>query len=100
MKISTQQTPNSTVEGFERGFIKQPPPSSESFADYLWKEVKKSDHLNKLSNKKAVKLSLGKTDNIHETMLYAVQAELTFQLMVQIRNKALDAYHEVMRMSV
>jgi flagellar hook-basal body complex protein FliE len=45
-------------------------------------------------------LASGKTGNIHETMLAATQAELSFNLMVQVRNKALEAYNEIMRMPV
>jgi flagellar hook-basal body complex protein FliE len=33
-------------------------------------------------------------------MLAATQAELSFNLMVQVRNKALEAYNEIMRMPV
>ena len=41
-----------------------------------------------------------KTENIHETMLALSHADLSFKLMVQVRNKALEAYQEVMRMQV
>ena len=57
--------------------------------------------LNLPAKKKAsTDLATGKKQNIHETMLAAAQAELNFNLMVQVRNKALEAYQEVMRMPV
>jgi flagellar hook-basal body complex protein FliE len=52
------------------------------------------------SEKMATDLATGKSDNIHDTMLAATKAELGFNMMVQLRNKAIDAYQEVLRMQV
>jgi flagellar hook-basal body complex protein FliE len=52
------------------------------------------------SEKMATDLATGKSSNIHETMLAATKAELGFNMMVQLRNKAIDAYQEVLRMQV
>jgi len=38
--------------------------------------------------------------NIHETMIQIQEAEIGMKLMVKLRNKALDAYNEIMRMQV
>ena len=47
-------------------------------------------------------LSLAKGDpiDIHEVMLANEQASLGFSMALQVRNKLVDAYTEVMRMSV
>ncbi|MEK6580747.1 MAG: flagellar hook-basal body complex protein FliE [Bdellovibrionota bacterium] len=42
----------------------------------------------------------GRTKNIHETMLAIERADASLKLMMQVRNKILDAYKEVMRMQV
>ncbi len=42
----------------------------------------------------------GRNKNIHETMLAVEKADLSLKLMMQVRNKVLDAYREVMRMQV
>jgi len=85
--------------------LRRAPPSSEqssttSFSDHLMDSVKQVDQLQKTSDKMAADLASGKSENLHETMLAASHAELSFNLMVQVRNKALEAYHEVMRMQV
>ncbi len=36
--------------------------------------------------------------NIHETMIHLEEANMGLLLLAKVRNKALDAYHEVMRM--
>ena len=41
----------------------------------------------------------GANQNIHETMVNLQMADIRFSLMVTVRNKLLDAYREVMRMS-
>ncbi|MEW8000427.1 MAG: flagellar hook-basal body complex protein FliE [Candidatus Thiodiazotropha endolucinida] len=46
------------------------------------------------------RLATGETNNIHHVMLSLEKAKLSFQLMMQVRNKALEAYQDVMRMQV
>ena len=48
----------------------------------------------------AESLALGDSVELHQVMLAAEQANLSLQLTVQIRNKILEAYQEVMRMQV
>jgi len=45
-------------------------------------------------------LIAGKSKNIHETMLQIQKAELSLKTMMQVRNKILEAYKEIMRMQV
>lgn len=71
-----------------------------SFSDYLKGEVQELNQSQKVAEDAAADLASGKAESIHETMLKSTQAELNFNLFVQLRNKALDAYHEVMRMQV
>lgn len=46
------------------------------------------------------KLATGQSDDLHNLTIASQKATLSVQLMVQLRNKALDAYSEIMRMSV
>ncbi len=71
-----------------------------SFMEHLKNAVEEVNQNQIATDKKATDLANGKETNIHDTMLAAAQAELSFNLMVQVRNKALEAYHEVMRMPV
>jgi flagellar hook-basal body complex protein FliE len=45
-------------------------------------------------------LALGETDNLHQVMIGMERTRLAFDLMLQVRNKALEAYQELMRMQV
>lgn len=72
----------------------------QSFMDHLRSNLEEVNQMQKRADTMAMDLSSGKSDNLHETMLATTQAELTFNLMVQLRNRALEAYQEVMRMPV
>lgn len=54
----------------------------------------------KASEQASMDLVSGKSSNLHETMLAVSKAELGVNLIVQMRNKAIEAYQEVMRMQV
>jgi flagellar hook-basal body complex protein FliE len=45
-------------------------------------------------------LALGEADNLHQIMISGEQTRLTFELMLAVRNKVLEAYQELMRMQV
>jgi flagellar hook-basal body complex protein FliE len=46
----------------------------------------------------AVKAATGSLTDVHDYMIAATEASLTTQLTVAVRDKALDAFNEIMRM--
>ena len=51
-------------------------------------------------NSEVYKLATGQSDNLHDVVIASQKASLSVDLLVQLRDKVLDAYNEVMRMSV
>jgi flagellar hook-basal body complex protein FliE len=45
-------------------------------------------------------LAAGTLENVHEATIAAEKAALTLELTIQIRNKVVEAYQEIMRMSI
>ncbi len=45
-------------------------------------------------------VSGGNAENLHDAMIAMEQADISIRFMVQVRNKAMDAYQEIMRMQV
>lgn len=43
-------------------------------------------------------LQVGEVDNIHELRIEAMKADLTLNMAVEVRNKVIDAYNEIMRL--
>ena len=48
----------------------------------------------------AVSNMLNKTGDVHDAMIAMHHAETSLQLTVQIRNKLVSAYHDIMRMPI
>lgn len=48
----------------------------------------------------AQRLAVGDVQNLHQVMIHMEQAKASFQLLLQLRNRLLDAYQEVMRMQI
>jgi len=72
----------------------------KSFADTLKEAVNTVNTLQKSSDAKMQELATGKTSNIPEVMMAAEKADIALRMMVQVRNKIIDAYQEVMKMQV
>lgn len=46
------------------------------------------------------KLTTGESDDLHNLMINTQKSELSLDLLLQLRNKALDAYNEILRINV
>jgi flagellar hook-basal body complex protein FliE len=73
---------------------------STAFDDVLTAAVQHVNGLQKQANQSIQNVAGDGTSNIHETMIAMEKADLSFRLMLQVRNKVVDAYQEVMRMQV
>lgn len=62
--------------------------------------VSKVNDLSVQSDKSVQALASGENKNLHEVMIAMEKASISFQFMSSVRNKALEAYQEVMRMQV
>ncbi len=80
--------------------LKGPAKGDSSFVDTLKDSIKKVGELEKEADKEVEKLAKMESDDVTSTMLAIEKADLTFQLMMQVRNKIIDAYQEIMRMQV
>lgn len=70
------------------------------FADFIKDAVNAVDQAQKTASQKTEDLVTGRSDNIHEVMISMEQAQLSFQLMLEIRNKMVDTYQELSRMQM
>jgi flagellar hook-basal body complex protein FliE len=71
-----------------------------SFGDVLKDAIATTDELQKQSNHEIQKLMTGESQDLHATLIAVQKADLSFQLMMQVRNKIVQAYQEIMRMQV
>lgn len=73
--------------------------SAESFAKILKESIEKVNEVQADADQ-TIKDFVAGNKNIHETMIAVEKAGLSFQMMLQVRNKIITAYEEVMRMQV
>jgi len=70
------------------------------FSKVLLDSLKEVNKLQIESEKSIQELSAGKKENIHETMIAIEKASISFQMMMQIRNKIIEAYDQLMKSSL
>lgn len=70
------------------------------FADVLKDSIQKVNNIQGEADQAIKGLSTGQVNNIHETMIAIEKANLSFNMMVQVRNKLVQAYEEIMRTQV
>ncbi len=73
---------------------------NNSFAEVLQGSIEKVNKLQAEADQASQELLLGKDKNIHQVMIAVEKANLSFQLMMQVRNKIISAYEEIMRIQV
>ena len=72
----------------------------KTFSDVLQDSMEKVNLYQNQADTAVKELVAGRNKNIHETMLTIERADTSLKLMMQVRNKILDAYKEIMRMQV
>ena len=77
-----------------------PEPEVKSFGQYMIDALKKTNALQQHSDAMNAALAAGEVDDISQVVIAAQKAELSLQLTMQVRNKALSAYQELMRLQV
>lgn len=72
----------------------------EDFSVMLTRQIKETDRLQKEAKDKTERALLGNAGvSIHEAQIASSEAELHLRLLLQVRNKALETYRDVMTMS-
>lgn len=69
-----------------------------SFQSILGDLVKEVDGLQADANRSIEGLVTGKTENLHDVTIRMAEAGVAFDLMMEVRNKLLDAYQQISQM--
>ncbi len=74
--------------------------SANSFSDTLSNIVGEVNRKQDAAGQAVHDLQTGNSASLHQTMIALEEASVSFQLMVEVRNKVLEGYQELMRMQV
>jgi len=70
----------------------------KSFFDTLNDSIQEINKLQMNANEQVQKLARGEVKDVHQVMIAAQEASLSFSMMMQVRNKIVDAYQEIIKM--
>lgn len=74
--------------------------ASSSFSDMVSQGISKVNDQLLTSQADLQALASGDVQNLHQVMMRLEESRLSFQLMVQVRNRLLESYQEVMKMQI
>ena len=72
----------------------------KSFGEFLVDALKQANELELESEKLNAALAAGRIEDISQVVVASQKAEIALQLTLQLRNRATQAYQEIMRMQV
>ncbi|HNP27476.1 MAG TPA: flagellar hook-basal body complex protein FliE [Nitrospirales bacterium] len=96
--------PIKSIEGISEPFgvtpLKGPATQDKGFGDLLKKAVESVNTMQHEAGRLEEAVAHGENVNIHQAVIAGEKAGLSFKLLMQVRNKVIDAYQEIMRMQV
>lgn len=72
----------------------------DKFGEMLKTSIAEVNQAQISADRAAEQIAAGETKNLHGAMIKLEEADISLRLMVQVRNKAVEAYQEIMRMQV
>lgn len=75
-------------------------PPSTDFATWLAQQVDDVNTKISQADTQVRQLAVGENTNIHQVMISLEKARMSMELVVQVRNKVLEAYQNMMQMQV
>ncbi|HEY8499465.1 MAG TPA: flagellar hook-basal body complex protein FliE [Clostridia bacterium] len=71
-----------------------------SFRDIMMQALRNVSELEKQADSITEDFIAGRTDSIHSVLIAAEKASISLELIVEVRDRVLDAYSEIMRMQI
>lgn len=99
-QVVTPMSPKEVNAPEQSQSMKTPAEAQNMFKKALSEAIEKVNRAQHESDEMTVKLATGEVEDLHDVMIAAEKASFMLQTTVEIRNKALEAYQEIMRMQV
>jgi len=93
--IQSAIQPLTTGTGQVMGSQKAESPDFDQMLNGFLKDV---NHMQNYADQSIQKMVAGEVKDVHQVMLAVGEAKVAFNLMLEIRNKTLEAYNELIRM--
>lgn len=77
-----------------------PKETGSDFGEMLTQAISETNQAQLDADGAVTDLATGRADNLHEVTLAMEEADISMRMLVQMRNKAVEAYQEIVRMQV
>lgn len=91
--ISANSVVNATTDSSSKN-------TSSSFADLLTKSLNEVNELQIAADNAIKEIATGKMDNIQDAVMAIEKADISMRLLLEVKNKAVQAYNQIMNMQV
>ena len=98
--LINQVNPSQNNLSIQNGLTGDKQQVQSDFGKFLNDALDKLNNVQKDADKATFQLATGEAQDIHNVMIALEKANLSFSLAVEVRNKAINAYQEVMRMQI
>lgn len=93
------------LESVEKAFAPKQAQSAEetgepTFLDAMLSLWKNAEDAQAVRNQDMINLMLGDTDSLEQVQMNIAKAQLATELLVNVKNAAVDAYNQIMQMSI
>jgi flagellar hook-basal body complex protein FliE len=78
----------------------KPADTAVDFSTILGNAIEETNELQTQAGQEVQKVMTGEINDIHSAMIAVQKADVSFQMMMQVRNKLVSAYQEIMKMQV
>jgi flagellar hook-basal body complex protein FliE len=75
--------------------VQQPSGNRSGFLDTLQKTLEKAEQIENDASSKVTDFITGKGQDVHSAMIAVEKADISFQLILQVRNKIVKAYQDI-----
>jgi flagellar hook-basal body complex protein FliE len=73
---------------------------AKAFSTWLDQQIKATNTDIVAADDAVRRMAVGEPVNLHQVMVHLDRAKLQFELVMQVRNKLLDAYQDLLRMQI
>ena len=80
--------------------VKSPGEAVQSFGSFLESALGEVNKQQLASDEATKRIASGDVQDLHQALIIKEQAGITLDLTIQVRNKAVEAYQEIMRMNM
>ena len=74
--------------------------AGSGFGDVLTEQLQRLNEQHAQADSAIKSLATGETDDINHVVMQMAEADLTFRMAIEIRNRLLESYQEIMRLQV